>query len=540
MGCGTRTRRTKVPHWVGRTLSAVLIAFGAMAAQGAKATENTVPASDGPDRSSRGELDAWSKSDQLVSQARKMIVDALPEDRLKAQDLLIEAIRISPHHTNAYAELSRFLLWQVSMRFLKPHALAQAATLARHVRELEPARPLGNYLLCEMMLALGQGKAAEVLFDQTRKEFPNHPDTAVFEARYFSESNPARALSSATKALALGVDMDSLSPAISLALENLAAGDPTRLSEDLKSFVTVYPDRWLWHRMALSYREANKHREAQSAFERAIALGNTIESRLHLGILFYEHLRQPDAATTTLEQLLAELKSKPSARPLAIGLVESHMVMAHLSANRLNKAASHADQAFQKSPHDEALVATLVHEFGKKDALALLEPPLAALVRANPEAAAGHIVLSQIAAQRKDHGLAARHMTNAIAIRPERDDLYAARALARYEMLDFALALRDFDRALELRPDVAVHHYNRACMLALLGRASDAMRSLREAVVLDAQFVAHARTDKDLASLRTRQDFVAELTELGILQASTTPLPSADRLPSRAVGSAAP
>lgn len=472
-------------------------------------------------------LDARAESDRLVTGARRLIVDALPEDRLVAQDMLIDAIRLSPRHTDAYAELSRFTLWQVSMRFLKPYALAQAAVLARHVRELDPSRPLGNYLLCEMMLALGQSKAAAELFEATRKDFPNHSDTAVFEARYFSESDPTRSLSSATKALAAGVDMDSLSPAISVALEQISQGDAERLSRDLKSFVTVYPDRWLWHRMGLSYREAKQFSDARRSLERAIALGNSVESRLHLGIMLYQDLGAPDAATAEFGKLLDTLRVKSTPRPLAVALVESHLALAQLKAGRANVAARHAQDSLMNSPSDETLVANLVEAFDKANALSELEGPLEKLVVANPEAAAGHIILSQIASRRKDSATALRHMSNAIAISPERDDLFAARALFRYEMSNYLLALADFERAIELRPDAGVHYYNRACMLALLGRQQEALSSLREAVLLDGQFAKHARTDKDLVSVLSAKEFAGELLELGVVEGSTPTLDAA-------------
>jgi tetratricopeptide (TPR) repeat protein len=467
-------------------------------------------------------LDANAQSDKLVTQARRLIVDALPEERERAHESLIQAIRLSPSHIEAYAELSRFTLWQVSMKLMKPYALAQTASLARQVRDLDPNRPLGNYLLCEMMMALGQSKPALQLFEATRAEYPNHKDTAAFEARFYSESNPDQSLAAASRALGLGVSMDALSPAITVALENKSKQQSLDLVTNLKAFTSVYPDRWIWHRIGLALRDSRKYDEARTAFQKAIDLGNTVESRLHLGILYYENLGSPQSATAELETLLAVLKSKPGMSATALALVKSHLALAQLKAGEIEQAASYARSSFLSSPENEGIVTSILIEFEKAGKVDALERPLKELMLANPLLDFGHILLSQIASRGNDHVAADRHLTNAIAVRPERDDLYAARALTRYARKEFSFALQDFERAIRISPDQGSHYYNRACMLALLGRAGEAVASLREAVLLDSSFAAHARSDADFAQLRKEKNYEPELRELGVLEPQRT------------------
>ena len=474
-------------------------------------------------RASGASLEARAESDRLVAEARRLIVDSLPEDRDHAAQLLVEAIRLTPDHVDAFSELARFTLWQVSMRFLKPYALSQSASLSRHVKELDPRRPLGTYLICEMMIALGQSKQALELFDRTRKEFPNHPDTFTFEARFFSETDPERSLASATKALAAGVPMDTLSPAISAALEESAQGNPEVLASKLRSFVTVYPDRWLWHRMAQSYKEGKQLDQAMHAYEKAIALGNQIESKLQLGIMLYEELSQPDRAVAMFDELLVSLKDKKRARPLALSLVHSHIAVAELTRANHQGAIKAAERAFKASPEEVPMIASLMQEFERRNALDLLETALSQLALANPTLDFAHVILSQIATRKENHKLAEKHLTNAIAMNPERDELYASRALAHYAMKNFRQALADFEKAIEVSPEQGAHHYNRACMLTLLGRAEEALLSLKEAVVLDSGFAELARTDSDLAEMRNKKQFAHELTLLGVLAPASAP-----------------
>jgi tetratricopeptide (TPR) repeat protein len=456
-------------------------------------------------------------SEALLEEARKLMIDSLPEDRDYAEQLLVDVIRMSPHNVDAYAELSRFILWQVSMRYLRPHQLARAASLARHVNELAPERPIGTYLVSEMMMALGQSKQGMDLFESAQKSLPNHPDTLLFEARFYSEREPERAIHSAVAALRLGVPMDSLSPAIAAAFEHHAQTHKSQLAQSLKSFVQIYPDRWLWHRAAQAHLAASQYSEARMAFEEAIKLGNEVESRLQLGILLYEHLDQPAAARTVLNDLLEHLSQRERKRPLALALVRSHLALAELELGHTDAAGSLAAEVFLTTPSNEPMISSVVGEFEKRNKLDVLEPGLRTLVSVNPLLDAAHIILAQISSRKRDHKAVVEHLSHAIAITPDRDDLYAARALARYELKNFEFALADFERAIDIGPTQATHHYNRACMLALLGRTDEALASLREAILMDASFAEMARTDSDLVSLRTSPRHGSQLLQLGVL-----------------------
>lgn len=462
-------------------------------------------------------LSDTQQSEILVQEARRLIVDALPEDREKAESLLLEAIRVNPQNVDAYAELSRFVLWQVSMRYLKPFHLSQAATLSRHVKEMAPRRPLGNYLVAEMMIALGQNKEAIDLHEQTRAAFPNHPDTLTFDARFYSVQNPQRSVSSAIQALSQGVSMDTLSPAITAAFETISGEDRRFLAESLVKFSAVYPDRWLSHRAALAYAESDDYKSAARYYLKAIAQGNEVESRLHLGVLQYEKLGKPLASISTLEKLIEVLQIRERRRSNAISLVNSHLALAHLGADQPQQAADSATRTFMESPEESSLIASLIDEFESRGQLSLLEPGLRKLALVNPLLDYVHIALAQLSSKREQSEQAVTHLSSAIAVSPDRDDLYAARGLARYKLQAFASALADFERAVTMSPEEGAHHYNRACMLSLLGREEEALSSLKAAILLDGTFVELAKKDDDLKALRVHQDSASELAELGVL-----------------------
>lgn len=62
-------------------------------------------------------------------------------------------------------------------------------------------------------------------------------------------------------------------------------------------------------------------------------------------------------------------------------------------------------------------------------------------------------------------------------------------------------------------PDLAEGQYNYACALARLGNPDGALSHLRAAVRLDESLAAHARTDDDLAALRSLPEFERALRE---------------------------
>lgn len=69
-------------------------------------------------------------------------------------------------------------------------------------------------------------------------------------------------------------------------------------------------------------------------------------------------------------------------------------------------------------------------------------------------------------------------------------------------------------RLVQLCPENATAHYNLACSLALKGRATDALRTLRRAIALGYADAEWMREDPDLQSLHGHPAFERLLREL--------------------------
>jgi tetratricopeptide (TPR) repeat protein len=456
------------------------------------------------------------KARAILADAKKLIVDSFPEDRSKAELMLIDAIRLAPSDPLLYAELSRFVLWQVASGIKEPSDIQLTTALAAHVRELSPYSPLGNYVICEILVTVGQAKQADALFRETAARFPLSLETSVFEVRYFAETEPERALISAQKALAQGHPMDDLSPAIATALQALAKRKGESPGEALAKFASIYPDRWLWHRAGMAFADEKLWEKARYAYEQAVRLGNETESRLQLGVLEYTALKEYESASAHLEQVALRLRHKENVPQSSLALVASHRAISALAHEEEQDATQLAYEALNLAGDNANILVPLTEEFLKKKKGQLLVNSLEEVARNHPMHEYVHLTLANLASERKDLESAFDHFTSALALSPGRDDLYAARGHVAYKRLKYEEALRDFERASSLDPKDANHIYNIACMASLLGKKEQAITSLKNAIKLNENLRSLALRDEDFAPLRKDPAFAEPLKQLGL------------------------
>jgi tetratricopeptide (TPR) repeat protein len=386
--------------------------------------------------------------------------------------------------------------------------------MAEIVKELSPESPAGEYLGVEVLLTIGRHSEAFKLYSGAKSAYPEHVETDAFEARLWSEVDPMRSLKAAQAALSKGYPLQELSAWIGNAIIKSVGEEDS--GDALSKFAEVYPDRWIWHRAAMAYVEEKSLDKARRAFEKAIQLGNLLESELQLAIIEYQDLEMHESAVKRLERLNGRVRTSKTLGNESLALVETHLSFAHLAAKSVEKAQTHASNAMNLSVNNEARVNQIIDTFKNENKLNVLAPQLMKLVLNNPLLEEAHLALAIVSTQAKNYAATVEHLSAAIALAPERDDLYSARGQALYLDTQYETALQDFEHAIKQKPDYAPYHYNKACLLSLLGRKSEAFESLKTALIINQSLREQAVDDSDLDNLRFDQEYETRLAQLGI------------------------
>jgi tetratricopeptide (TPR) repeat protein len=110
-----------------------------------------------------------------------------------------------------------------------------------------------------------------------------------------------------------------------------------------------------------------------------------------------------------------------------------------------------------------------------------------------------------------DYANALADFDRALELDPQNSSAYTHRGLARAALRDYGGALHDYDHALELNEHDHEATYSTACAYAQMGQAEQACQWLERTVLLDDRYWEEARTDPDFDSIREHRRFRALL-----------------------------
>jgi Flp pilus assembly protein TadD len=134
---------------------------------------------------------------------------------------------------------------------------------------------------------------------------------------------------------------------------------------------------------------------------------------------------------------------------------------------------------------------------------------LRGLLAASTEPGRLHRMIGELAFERGDYASAVMSFEAALAAAPRSAPAHHAIALALHRRGDDTSALRAVDRAISLESDRWEYVYDRACILATLGRVEEALAGLSSAIERGFDRPQAFDTDPDLATLRTDARFRA-------------------------------
>lgn len=450
---------------------------------------------------------------RLYREARAIIVNALPGEQIRAEKILIESIRQNPKNVDAYIELSKLIQMQVTQGYRRhPFELQKSIELITQAYELDPNRPKTCFARADILYYAGQSKAAEDIYIETLSKYPEHLDSYIEKARIFADRNPQESLKNIELALKNGATTDDISQFATTAIVRLTKPEDT--GNALKEFAKKYPDRWIWHKAALAYMNIKNYNEATKAFEKAISLGNDIESRLQLAVMQYSFQKKNKSAIENLEKLLTTLSKRQYIAPSAFSLIYAHISMASFKNNNKEDAFQAAIYSAETGYDNKQFYSALVSEYKKLNALYILEGSLKYLIKEEPDYLLPYTVFAEIYRNTKKYNESIEMYNRALTLDNTKDDLFAERAISFYKNNDYLKALNDFESALKLRPHTAIYIYNKACMLALLGKKSEALQNLKLALIEDKKLIELARFDSDFASIKSDSKYSSQFASL--------------------------
>ena len=419
---------------------------------------------------------------KIYREAKSILINALPGEQLKAEKLLVESIRLNPKNIDAYIELSRLIQQQVSQGYRHPYELQKSIELITEANELDPNRPKALFAKADILYYSGQPKAAEDLYVETLTKLPDHLDSYIEKGRIFSERNPKESL--------LNIELA------------------------LKEFALKYPDRWIWHKAALAFINIKNYNEATLCFEKAILLGNDVESRLQLSVMQYSLQNKNKVAIYNLNKLITTISKRKYISPSALSLVYAHLSMANFKDKNIEDASVSAIYSAETGNDNKQFYASLVSEYKKLNALYVLEGSLKYLIKEEPDYMLPYSIYGEIYRNLKKYEDSIEMYNKALALDNTKDDLFADRAITFYKNLDYTNALNDFESALKIRPHTAIYIYNKACMLALLVKKSEALQNLKLALIEDKKLIELARFDSDFASIKSDSEYSSQFASL--------------------------
>lgn len=449
---------------------------------------------------------------KIFREAKIILINALPGEQIKAEKLLIECIRLNPQNVDAYLELSKLIQLQVSQGTRHPYELQKSVELVTEAYELAPKRPKVLFAKADILYYSGQAKAAEQLYIETLNQYPDHLDSYIEKARIYAEKKPNESIENAKLALQKGATTDDISQSVSIAFTKLYT--PELAARMLNEFSEKYPDRWLWHKTALSYLTLKNYELATLAFEKAIMLGNDVESRLQLAVMQYSLQHKYKHSIDNLNKLLITLNKRTYINRTAYSLVYAHISMAHFKNKNYADAATAAIYSSETAKENKQFFVSLISEYKKQNALFILENALKQLIKEQPEYLLAYSVFGELYRNQKKYEDSIEMYNKAIALDANKDDLYAERGISYYKNTDYASALNDFETALRIKPNTAIYIYNKACMLALLGKKSEALQNLKLALIEDKKLIELARFDSDFASIKSDSEYSSQFASI--------------------------
>lgn len=420
---------------------------------------------------------------------------------------VVRQIQIKPRSAYAHYLVAMFYLKQFKEDPSLINRFKQASDLGQQALELDKNSEFGYLITANVLDIMGfSEKAKEVVTADLNENIQESWRTLAFEAKLISSPRDYGQFDELMKrALALEPkSIDILAPAIAGLLSSFYS--PSDRITKLKAWNKNFHHDVFDLAIGIAQAESEKFQEADSTYKHLLAHSpSNNEASINQAIIRYRKLGN---SLDAIKAFNASLEKLSPSELVFKEIIYAHLGRAHLE-NGENKLAEQAFISAMKEAKSPVIwIGFLADSYDKAKQYASFTKLLKELNEIVPGHSSLYGMRGRILSENLNNQTEAiEAYSNGLILDPHNSQFYTGIGLAHYRNKDISVALSFFEKATKVNPRDATARYNEACMLSMLGRTSEALGSLREALILDPELTGLARSDSDLDNLRESDQF---------------------------------
>lgn len=449
---------------------------------------------------------AYAENTNLSDLERKIWLSS--QDELSELEFeVVRQIQISPRSTYAHYLVAIFYLRLFKEDPSMINRFKQASDLGQQALEIDKDSEFGYLITASILDIMGfSGKAKEIISSEYNENIKESWRTLAFEAKLISSPRHYDQFRELMKrALTLEPrSLEILAPSIAGLLSSYYSPNDriTKLNAWNKDFHHDVFDLAL----GVAQAEAGNFKEADATYDHLIAHSpENNEATINQAIIQYRKLDKPQKAIKAFNSSLQKLS--PSEK-IFEEIIYAHLGRAHLKQGQDNLAHMAFLSAMRKAKNPIVWIGFLAESYDATKRFSSFDALLNELNEVIPGYSSLYGMRGRVLSENLDQQTEAiKAYSNGLILDPHNSQFYTGIGLAHYRNKNISMALSYFEQATKINPKDATARYNEACMLSMLGRTSEALGSLREALILDPELTSLAKSDSDLDNIRANEQF---------------------------------
>ena len=431
------------------------------------------------------------------SEALEISEIGYPSTNLEAKKRLIQNLRVHFDHIPSLILMANLILNDVENKVSPWEDLQKALILANRVLDKEPNNPKIYILISRIFLILGNEEISNATLKKIQDVYPNETYFKTMEIFKKYSGNPEKIVENYFDLVQAEGFSKELIQQLLILIDYLQ--NPELKMKYLILIPEKQQDKFVWDKIARVFMEQKKYKESQKSFQKSIDLGDQVDSKLGLAVLSYQHFNKAEVSKKLLLEVLQYFEEKKFFPIHFYSLVYGHLSLVYSKLHdKENFKKSIERLAYYESISHEELEPTVLLEYKNEKKENQLVYFYQKCLEYDPFFAEGYVKLFELYSLNHQYDLAYEKISQGILLDPKNFELYTKRAYFSYEQEEYQSSLKDFQKALELKPENAEIIYNIACVLNLLGKKEESRQQLKLALQIDESLKERMELDEDL------------------------------------------